>query len=133
MYGKYISPLGYQTDEDEIDSYGVDHKSFSLRDELEYQNARVNRKQKLMNEYKNQGITKDYPQHATNFWGTNADNNYGFGKSDISSNIENVMTQNSNTQANPNYISDEDLQAKMRQNIKAFEDVMGPPYIDPKG
>ncbi len=93
MFEKYISPLGYQTDEDGIDSYGVNHKDFSLRDELEYQNARVNREHDLIAQYNNQGITKDYPQQATNFWGTNADNNYGFGKSDIGSNIENVMVQ----------------------------------------
>ncbi len=86
-----------------------------------------------MDEYKNQGITKDYPQHATNFWGTNADNNYGFGQSNIGSNIENVMPQNSNTQANPNYISDEDLQAKSWQNVQRFEKVMRHPYLDTKG
>ncbi len=36
MYPKYKSPLGYQTGEGEIDSYGVNHKGFNTRDELEY-------------------------------------------------------------------------------------------------
>ena len=33
-----------------------------------------------------------YPQYTTNFWGTNADNNYGFGSSNIGSNVENMQT-----------------------------------------
>ena len=36
----------------------------------------------MMQMYNQQGITKNYPQYTTNFWG-NADNNYGFGNSDI--------------------------------------------------
>jgi hypothetical protein len=36
--------------------------------------------------YNQQGITDNYPQYTTNFWG-DADNNYGFGSSDISSAI----------------------------------------------
>ena len=42
-----------------------------------------------MKQYNNQGITENYPQYATNFWGSSADNNYGFGTSNIGSNIEN--------------------------------------------
>ena len=42
-YAKYKSPLGYQTGENHIDSYGVDHSGFSTRDELEYQFARQNK------------------------------------------------------------------------------------------
>ncbi|MBP5399536.1 MAG: hypothetical protein J6Y53_03875 [Alphaproteobacteria bacterium] len=34
----------------------------------------------------------NYPQYTTNFWGTNADNNYGFGTSNIGSNIKNMQT-----------------------------------------
>ena len=41
-----------------------------------------------MTQMNNQGIT-NYPQYTTNFWGTNADNNYGFGTSNIENNIEN--------------------------------------------
>ena len=40
----------------------------------------------------NQGITKNYPQYGTNFWG-NPDNNYGFGSSNIHDNIENRENQ----------------------------------------
>ena len=35
-YAKYKSPLGYQVGENQIDSYGVDHSCFSVRDELAY-------------------------------------------------------------------------------------------------
>ncbi len=43
----------------------------------------------------------NYPQYTTNFWGTNADNNYGFGSSNIGSNIEN-MQQTSGQQLTSN-------------------------------
>ena len=43
-----------------------------------------------MKQYNNHGITENYPQYGTNFWGTNADNNYGFGTSNIGNNIENM-------------------------------------------
>ncbi|MBR2034018.1 MAG: hypothetical protein IKA03_05040 [Alphaproteobacteria bacterium] len=55
MYPKYKSKYGYYIDEDEIDSYGVDHKNFSIRDELEYQIAR----QEQENKYENQGGTQN--------------------------------------------------------------------------
>ena len=88
FYAKYKSPLGYQTGENHIDTYGVDHSGFSTRDELEYQFARQNKENQLIQNYNNQGITKNYPQQGTNFWG-NSDNNYGFGSSNIHDNIEN--------------------------------------------
>ena len=78
MFKDYKSPLGYEVGEDGIDSYGVNHNGFSTRDEVEYQMARQNREQQLIQNYNNQGITENYPQYTTNFWG-NADNNYGFG------------------------------------------------------
>ena len=90
MYPKYISPLGYQMGDNRIDSYGVNHSGFSLRDELEYQFARKKRENQLMEQYKAQGITKNFPQYGTNFWGNNADNNYGFGNSNIEANIANL-------------------------------------------
>ena len=43
-----------------------------------------------MQQYTNQGITKNYPQYTTNFWGNNAANNYGFGTSNIEGNIANL-------------------------------------------
>ena len=88
LYGNFKSPLGYQTGESQIDTYGVDHSGFSTRDELEYQFARQNKENQLIQNYNNQGITKNYPQYGTNFWG-NSDNNYGFGSSNIHDNIEN--------------------------------------------
>ncbi len=39
MYKKYTSPLGYQNNANGIDTYGVNHNGFTLRDELEYQDA----------------------------------------------------------------------------------------------
>ena len=90
MYPKYTSPFGYQTGVGGIDTYGVNHNNFSLRDELEYQFARQKRENQLMQQYNNQGITENYPQYGTNFWGNSA-NNYGFGNSNISANIENMQ------------------------------------------
>ncbi len=43
----------------------------------------------LIQNYNNQGITKNYPQYGTNFWGGSSKNNYGFGSSNIHDNIEN--------------------------------------------
>ncbi len=90
IWPKYKSPLGYLAGDSKIDTYGVDHSKFSLRDEIAYQMARSEREGQLIKNLNSQGITKDYPQYGTNFWGGNADNNYGFGSSDISENIENV-------------------------------------------
>ena len=60
-----------------------------MRDEIEYQFARQKRENELQAQYHAQGITKNYPQYATNFWG-NADNNYGFGMTNITDNIANM-------------------------------------------
>ncbi|MBO7097354.1 MAG: hypothetical protein J6W11_01795 [Alphaproteobacteria bacterium] len=89
MYPKYTSPFGYEAGEGKIDSYGVDHSDFSLRDEIEYQYAREKRENELKEHYKAQGITKNYPQYGINFWG-NAANNYGFGRTNIAGNIANM-------------------------------------------
>ena len=99
MYRNFKSQLGYENGENKIDSYGVDHRNFSLRDEISYQMARTNRENELIKNYNNQGITQDYPQYNTNFWGGNPANNYGFGTSNISDNIENVT----NSLKNQNY------------------------------
>ena len=79
MYPKYKSPLGYSTGDNNIDSYGVDHSGFSNRDELEYQIARGARENQIIQNYNNQGITENYPQYTTNFWGSSPENNYGLG------------------------------------------------------
>ena len=86
IYPKYKSPFGYQVGDNGVDSYGVDHRNFSLRDEIEYQTARDNRENQMMQMYNQQGITENYPQYTTNFWGDSG-NNYGFGSSNISSAI----------------------------------------------
>ena len=89
MYQKYTSPFGYQTGTGGIDTYGVNHNKFSLRDEIDYQFARQKRENELQAQYNAQGITENYPQYTNNFWG-NAANNYGFGMTNISANIENM-------------------------------------------
>ncbi len=66
-----------------LDSYGIDHSGFSLRDELEYQTARQAREQALKKIFQQPG---NYPQYGAGFWGR-PENNYGFGYSDISRNI----------------------------------------------
>ena len=93
MYKYPKSPLGYEIGDDGTDSYGVNHNGFSTRDELEYQMTRQSREQQLMQNYNNQGITENYPQYTTNFWGDNAYDNYGFGTSDISGNVQNVTNR----------------------------------------
>ena len=144
MYPKYISPFGYQTNDGKIDSYGVNHSGFTTRDELEYQFARDKREQDLMKQYNAQGITSNYPQYGTNFWGNSA-NNYGFGSSNISANIENMQNtlnqevqyaqpnMENNINQNPNYISDDVLYQRMWNNIKKYENVKYHPYLDSKG
>jgi len=92
IWKKYKSPLGYETGNGGVDSFGVDHSGFTLRDEIEYQTAREERENQLIQNYNNQGITDNYPQYTTNFWG-DAGNNYGFGSSNISKNIQNVTNR----------------------------------------
>ena len=48
MYEKYKSPFGYQVGDNGIDSYGVDHRGCTIRDEIEYQTARNNRESQMM-------------------------------------------------------------------------------------
>ena len=91
MFNKYKSPLGYQNGENQVDTYGVNHSNFSVRDELAYQMLRQQKEGQMINNYNQQGITKDYPQYSTNFWGSSPDNNFGFGNSHISPNIENMQ------------------------------------------
>ena len=207
IWKKHKSPLGYETNNGGIDSYGVDHSGFSVRDEVEYQTARNNRENQIIDYYNNQGITENYPQYTTNFWGS-PDNNYGFGSSNISQNIDSVINSLNNqgfsyngssiqadnllqqgssgisqlptnsvlqnslhislqppsylndnqafttdytdnypvasdamnyNRMNPTYlypqtnISDEDLYARMWENIKQHENVISHPYLDTKG
>ena len=47
MYRNFKSQLGYENGENKIDSYGVDHSNFSLRDEVSYQMARTNRENEI--------------------------------------------------------------------------------------
>lgn len=82
FWKQYKSPLGYYNNDDQIDSYGVNHSDFSTRDELNYQIARQERENKIKEQLQNQGIDT-LPQYGTNFWNKSADNNYGFGKSNI--------------------------------------------------
>ena len=64
MYQKYTSPFGYQTGTGGIDTYGVNHNKFSLRDENDYQFARQKRENELQAQYNAQGITENYPQYT---------------------------------------------------------------------
>ncbi len=91
MYKNYISPLGYQMGDNRIDSYGVNHSGFNLQDTLYYNLARNKRENALIDQYKSQGITKNYPQYGTNFWGVPASNNYGFGNSNIVGTVEPML------------------------------------------
>ncbi len=91
IFGQYKSPLGYTLGTNNIDTYGVDHSGFSTRDEVAYQTARQQRENRIMQNYNGQGITQDYPQYDTDFWGSSPENNYGFGVSNITPNVENMQ------------------------------------------
>ena len=73
FYGKYKSPFGYYNNANQIDSYGVNYSGFTTRDELEYQFVRQQRENELMNQYKSQGMTENFPQYGANFWGNSAE------------------------------------------------------------
>ena len=47
IWDKIKKLSGYQSGDGGIDSYGVDHSGFSVRDELEYQSARLARENQL--------------------------------------------------------------------------------------
>ena len=94
LYRKMKSPLGYQNlTNSSFDSYGVDHSGFTTRDELEYQFARQERENLLMDQEQQNKVTDNFTQYGTNFWGTPQENNYGFGSSNISENIERLSKQ----------------------------------------
>ena len=103
IWQKYKSPLGYYNNDNQIDSYGVNHSGFSIRDELNYQNARLEREKQLTDLLQNQKISS-LPQYTTNFWNKSADNNYGFGISNISDSTNNqqlqILQQNYNAYQN---------------------------------
>ena len=70
--------------------------------------ARDNREQQMINGYNQQGINRNYPQAGIGFWGDSAENNYGFGGSNIGGNIENVTNRlgnNFNNQPNSGTIN----------------------------
>ncbi len=101
LYRKMKSPLGYQNlTNSSLDSYGVDHSGFTTRDELEYQFARQERENLLMDQEKQNGVTDHFTQYGHNFWGTPQENNYGFGSSNISENIK-QLKNNFNTYSRP--------------------------------
>ena len=126
FYSKYKSPLGYQTGENQIDSYGVDHSGFTLRDEIAYQMARQQRENQIIKNYNNQGITQDYPQSGNNFWGNSPDNNFGFGSSQISSNIENIQnTPVPNVQNQAQNFKQQVTDVPLTQNNNAYLDFNG--------
>ena len=110
--------MGYVADGKKVDTYGVDHSGFSTKDEIEYQMARQKRENSLIEGYNNQGITKDYPQYGTNFWGK-ADNNYGFGNSNIAENIKNKQNQDISSALYPNQIGNDAASYKLAQNNQA--------------
>jgi len=96
---KYKSLLGYYNKDNQIDSYGVNHSGFSTFDELNYQNARIERENMITKQLRNQRIT-NFPQYRTNFWSRPANNNYGFGFSNIENATKqelNNLLQNQNT------------------------------------
>ena len=94
FFKNYRTPFGYVADGNQVDAYGVDHSGFSTRDEVQYQFARQEREKQITENLNQQGIEpENYPPLGTAFWGNNPENNYGFGNSNISANIENRQNQ----------------------------------------
>ena len=121
FWQQYKSPLGYtNNNNNQIDSYGVDHSGFNTQDELQYQNARINREKNLMTQMNNQGITT-YPQYSTNFWGSSADNNYGFGTSNIGNNIESMQQNTKSAFIEPKYWESEKEGKNIYDNVVRVE------------
>ena len=118
MYSKYKSPLGYSMGEDNIDTYGVDHSRFSIRDELSYQLARRQREKEIIKKYNELGITDNYPQSGTDFWGKAEEHNYGFGNS-------NTETQPKTTQ---DFYTSESAWGYPNNSQSSFYSKMGRPY-----
>ena len=89
FFKKYTIPFGCVTNGSQIDKYGIDHSTFSTRDELEYQFARQEREKQLADILNRQGFARqDYPQPHTGFRRNNPQNNYGVCNSDIHNNTE---------------------------------------------
>ncbi len=126
IFGQYKSPLGYQVGENQIDTYGVDHSGFTTRDEVAYQTARQQRENRIMQNYNGQGISKDYPQYGTDFWGNSPENNYGFGASQILSNVENMQnTPVPNVQNLSQNFKQQVTDAPLTQNNDTYLDFNG--------
>ena len=90
FFKQYRTPFGYVADGNQVDAYGVDHSGFSTRDEVEYQFERFEKEKQMADNLKQQGVEpENYPQLGNSFWGNNPENNYGFGTSNISTNVEN--------------------------------------------
>ena len=127
LYKRPKSPLGYQLFENQIDSYGVDHSLFSTRDEIEYQLARAERENSLMQDSNSIDSSGSYTQYGTNFWGTSSDNNYGFGSENISENIENLNWGEKTSHLLTNYLQNQrqDYPGKTNTGIVApFKDML---------
>ncbi len=47
----------------------------------------------MIQNYNKNGVTENYPQYGTNFWGGSPDNNYGFGSTNIEKNVEQLCRE----------------------------------------
>ena len=126
LYRKMKSPLGYQNlTNSSFDSYGVDHSGFTTRDELEYQFARQERENLLMDQEQQNGVTDHFTQYGTNFWGTPQENNYGFGSSNISENIERLSKQFMTPPSSSASFLDQSLAEEPQQTGSLFDTPVG--------
>ena len=122
LYRKMKSPLGYQNLTNSfLDSYGVDHSAFTTRDELEYQFARQERENLLMDQEKQNGVTDNFTQYGHNFWGTPSENNFGFGSSNISENIERLQKTFKTPPSSTSNFFDQSLIEQPQQNSSRLD------------
>ena len=145
IYSNNKPTSGYKIGEDGIDSYGVDHNKLTNREEIAYQMARVQREQEQQKQFGEQRqnlinildyIYKQVQNRTPMPWNNTVPYRQTTPTPWRSNQTLAPWAGGYNLNIRPSYqntISDEDLHAKMWENIKQFERVVAHPYLDTKG
>ncbi len=119
MYPRYKSKSGYYIDEDDIDSYGVDHKNFSTREELEYQMARQERENEIAQQRNMQNLALNTEQQNDSYLSPKeVDINSNWGTETAKKIAE--YLQNYNTDTN---ISDNNVLSPFNDFVRNYNDM----------
>lgn len=90
----------------------------------------MEREKQLTNQLQNQGIAS-LPQYTTNFWNISADNNHGFGISNIGNNVPKVVKQFNNP-INNAWQKVKDISAIIADTIRYTPESLGELAADTK-